>query len=163
MPARFSLAQTGLICKFLCLKQPKKAFSKLDWLLELCKSKDLEKPKTILFWNTMKDVATLINQIMWKLGSSAFFPQNSRKPEDCLLGIYHSSSWEKYKERLVADHLSWPAAHTLQGQSERICQVCNLPMCCQLQGLWSRHKTTEARTQLLQNLEGFVHMSRTGL
>lgn len=81
----------------------KDALSKLNWLIELCKSKGLETPKTILFCNTMKDVATLVNYIMWKLGTSAFSPQDSRKPDDCILGIYHSLSWDKYKDRLVVD------------------------------------------------------------
>ncbi|XP_068735380.1 uncharacterized protein [Montipora capricornis] len=48
-------------------------------------------------------VASLVNHLMQKLGTSAFNPPSSRKPEDCILGIYHSLSWDKYKERLPAD------------------------------------------------------------
>lgn len=51
----------------------------------------------------MKDVAFLVNHLMQKIGTLAFNPPLSRKPEDCLLGIYHSLSWDKYKEQLAAD------------------------------------------------------------
>ena len=51
----------------------------------------------------MKDVDLLVNHLMFKLGDSAFVPPTSRNPKDCIVGIYHSLSWDKYKERLVAD------------------------------------------------------------
>ena len=51
----------------------------------------------------MKDVGLLVNHLMFKLGDSAFVPPTSRNPKDCVVGIYHSLSWDKYKERLVAD------------------------------------------------------------
>lgn len=79
----------------------KEALSKLDWLIELCCNKGADTPKTILFCNTMRDVANLVNHLMLKLGTSAYIPPTSRKSEDCLIGIYHSLSWKKYKETIV--------------------------------------------------------------
>lgn len=81
----------------------KEALTKLDWLITMCRTLGVNTPKTILFCNTLKDVASLVNHLMQKLGTSAFNPPSSRKPEDCILGIYHSLSWDKYKERLLAD------------------------------------------------------------
>ncbi len=66
----------------------KDALSNLQWLVELCRIKQSETPKTILFCNTMKDVATVTNYIMLKLGSSAYSPPTSRESKDCLIGIY---------------------------------------------------------------------------
>ena len=81
----------------------KEALAKLDWLVTMCHALGVNTPRTILFCNTMKDVASLVNHLMQKLGTSAFNPPSSRRPEDCILGIYHTLSWYKYKERLVAD------------------------------------------------------------
>ncbi|CAB3985421.1 Hypothetical predicted protein [Paramuricea clavata] len=82
----------------------KDALSNLDWLVELCHRKQSETPKTILFCHTMKDVATVTNYLMLKLGSSAYSPPTSRESEDCLIGIYHSMSWDNYnyKDRIVS-------------------------------------------------------------
>lgn len=52
----------------------KEAMSKLDWLIEMCCTKGVDAPKTILFCNTMKDVATLMNHLVMKLGAAAFSP-----------------------------------------------------------------------------------------
>ena len=42
----------------------KKALSKLDWLVTMCLEKGVNTQKTILFRNTMKDVASLVNYLM---------------------------------------------------------------------------------------------------
>lgn len=80
----------------------KDALYNFDWLVEMCCRKQSETPKTILFCNTVKDVATVINYLMLKLGLSAYSPPTSKESEDCLIGIYHSMSWDNYKNRLVS-------------------------------------------------------------
>ena len=80
----------------------KDALSNLDWLVELCREKQFNTPKTTLFCNTMKDVATLSNYLMLKLGSAAYSPPTSRESENCLIGIYHSMSWDNYKNKIVS-------------------------------------------------------------
>ena len=35
-----------------------------------------------------------------QLRTYAFYPQNSKKREDCLLGIFHSMTQNKYKKRI---------------------------------------------------------------
>ena len=39
---------------------------------------------------------------MLKLGSAAYSPPTSRESENCLIGIYHSMSWDNYKNRIVS-------------------------------------------------------------
>jgi superfamily II DNA helicase RecQ len=39
---------------------------------------------------------------MLKLGSSAYSPPTSRESEDYRIGIYHSMSWDNYKDRIVS-------------------------------------------------------------
>ena len=80
----------------------KDALSNLDWLVELCREKQSNTPKTILFCNIMKDVATVTNYLMSKLGSAAYSPPTSRESENCLIGIYHSKFWDNYKNRIVS-------------------------------------------------------------
>lgn len=77
-------------------------FSWLYWLLELVKEKGSGTPKTIIFCNTIPEVSSLINFILWKLGDKAYCPNVSRKADDCLVGVYHSMTWASSKERLVA-------------------------------------------------------------
>ena len=74
------------------------ALAKSDWLIELCLSKGVNIPKTILFCNAMKDVGLLVNHLTFKLGDSAFVPPTSRNLKDCIVGIYHSLSFDKYKD-----------------------------------------------------------------
>ena len=50
----------------------------------------------------MKDVATLTNYLMLKLGSAAYSPPTFRESENCLIGIYHSIPWDNHKNRIVS-------------------------------------------------------------
>lgn len=60
-------------------------------------------PKTILFCNTITDVATVVNKLVLDLGRDAYSPRSSRKPSDCLVGIFHSTSWERCKESVMEE------------------------------------------------------------
>lgn len=75
--------------------------SKLDWLIDSLISEGVSTPKTIIFCNTMNDIACVSNYLMLKLGTAAYFPKESRECSDCLIGLYHSSSWEQNKNRVV--------------------------------------------------------------
>lgn len=77
-------------------------FNQLSWLIELIKCKGIETPKTIVFCNgTLTNVATLVNFILMELGTKAYSPEDNHNSKNCLVGIYHSLTLEKYKERLV--------------------------------------------------------------
>lgn len=49
----------------------------------------------------MKDLAEVANYLLFKLGPDAYFPTDSSKMADCIIGIYHSMTWQEYKERVI--------------------------------------------------------------
>ena len=73
----------------------------LDWLVKTVKVEGEKTPQTIIFCNTMNDIACVANFLMLKLGKAAYSPQDSTESNNCLIGIYHSSYWEQNKERVV--------------------------------------------------------------
>ena len=94
-PNRLNLRISVLKCK------KEEMFDKLSWLIELIRSKGIETPKTLIFCNgTLTNVATLINFMLMELGSKAYTPEG-QDAKHCLIGIYHSLTLKKYKERLI--------------------------------------------------------------
>ena len=75
----------------------------IDWLVEEVKEKGDTTPKTIIFCNTLKDIATVVNLLFFKLGKHATVPVGSSDYENFIIGIFHSVSWPKMKEKLLAD------------------------------------------------------------
>ena len=65
-------------------------FDNLLWLIESVKKN-----------GTLNDIATLFNFLLLKLGKEAYIPNDCKNSENCLIGIYHSLTLAKYKERLV--------------------------------------------------------------
>ncbi|XP_068758071.1 ATP-dependent DNA helicase RecQ-like [Montipora capricornis] len=49
----------------------------IDWLVEEVKEKEDTTPKTIIFCNTLKDIATVVNLLFFKLGKHATVPVGS--------------------------------------------------------------------------------------
>lgn len=77
-------------------------FQHLDWLVGIVKEKGIASPKSIIFCNgTLTDIAGVLNYLLMKLGKEAYFPQDSQTSENCIIGIYHSLTLKKYKERVV--------------------------------------------------------------
>ena len=72
----------------------------LDWLVEKASGKTT--PKTIVFCNTMNEIATVVNYLIYKLGTALYADKDPTKLEDSLIGIYHSNSWPSNKERIVS-------------------------------------------------------------
>lgn len=88
--------------RFSVIKKSKDAiFEELDWLIDHVKEKGESASKTIIFCNTMNDIACVVNYLMLKLGRSAYSPKESCEQSNCLLGIYHSSCWQHSKDRVV--------------------------------------------------------------
>ena len=67
---------------------------RVNWLVNLAKEEGVATPKTVIFCNTINDV----NYLVCKLESALFSPPDSRLPEDSILGIYHSNSWQSTKD-----------------------------------------------------------------
>ena len=75
--------------------------SGLDWIIEAIKQHGEETHRTIIFCNTMNDIARVVNYLMLKLGSAAYAPQQPKVQGNCLVGIYHSNTWETNKDRVL--------------------------------------------------------------
>ena len=73
----------------------------LDWLVNMVKQNGAEVPKTIVFCNTLREIAVVVNHLMFKLGEYAYHPTTSKRKEDLLIGIFHSVSWPQQKEMLL--------------------------------------------------------------
>ena len=56
-------------------------------------------PKTLIFCNTLNEIAQVTNYLLSKLGPHAYDQQN-KVPQNCFLGVYHSNSWDRNKERI---------------------------------------------------------------
>ena len=74
-------------------------FYQLSWLI---KDTGACCPKTLIFCNTLNDIAAVFNHLMLQLGANAYNPPESREPECRIIGIYHSNSFKKQKERLFS-------------------------------------------------------------
>ncbi|CAB3979811.1 Hypothetical predicted protein [Paramuricea clavata] len=73
----------------------------LDWIVEAVKQHSAEMPRTIIFCNTMNDIGCVVNYLMLKLDKAAYAPQQPKVQGNCLVGIYHSNSWERNKKRVL--------------------------------------------------------------
>ena len=74
----------------------------LKWLVNLIKEERISCPKTIIFCNTMNEIAVVVNHLISELGKSVFYPEYSPVQDNCLLGIYHSNSWQSTKDRVLS-------------------------------------------------------------
>ncbi len=74
----------------------------LDWLVDLIKEHGICVPKTIIFCNTLKEIAIVVDNLLVKLGKYAFYPSSSKEKKDMIIGIFHSTSWPESKERIMA-------------------------------------------------------------
>ena len=72
----------------------------LDWLISMVKEMGIGVPKTLIFCNTMNEVATVVDAL-FKLDTHAYHPQSSTDKKDLIIGIFHSTSWPKNKERIL--------------------------------------------------------------
>ena len=75
-------------------------FDQLQWLINFVLENGKLCPKTIIFCNTLNEIAQVLNYLIMKLGDAVYCGTKSK--ENCLIGVYHSNSWSACKERLVA-------------------------------------------------------------
>ena len=69
----------------------------LDWLLDEIKDNLELTPKTIIFVTHSKTAS------LFKLGELSSVPFVSTKYEDFIIGIFHSVSWPKMKDKLLSE------------------------------------------------------------
>ena len=66
------------------------------------KVKGTNTPKTIVFYNgTLTDITAVLNCLLLELGEAVYVPSDSQTSENCLIGIYHSLTLKKYKQRII--------------------------------------------------------------
>lgn len=73
----------------------------LQWLIDMVREKGRDTSKTIIFCNTMNEIASVVNHLLYKLGIDAYY-QRIKSPENFLVSIYHSNSWQTCKDRVSA-------------------------------------------------------------
>ena len=85
------------------VEQVKKSeeMEKLQWLVDLVKEKGTDTPKTIIFCNTYNEIAAVLVYLLRMLGDHVFVPGQPKTPANRMVGIYHSMTWKKYKDRVV--------------------------------------------------------------
>ena len=88
-----------------CVKKVKKdvQLKELKWLVDLIREQKRNCPKAIVFCNTMNEIALVVNHLMCELGKDVFLPDCSEKQDNCLIGIYHSNSWQSSKDRVLKE------------------------------------------------------------
>lgn len=62
-------------------------FAELDWLVLHIKEKGELTDKTIVFCNTINDIACVVNYLMMKLEKHAYSPKELCEQPNCLIGI----------------------------------------------------------------------------
>ena len=72
-----------------------------QWIVDMVIKNGLQTPKTIIFCNSLKDVALMVSFLFEKLGSNLYPPEQPELPANMLVGIYHSHTLQKYKDRVV--------------------------------------------------------------
>jgi superfamily II DNA/RNA helicase len=99
---------------------------RVNWLVNLAKEEGVATPKTVIFCNTINDVSAVVNYLVCKLESALFSPPGSRLPEDSILGIYHSNSWQSTKD-LVIKSLKGNGKKRIVVATTALCMGVNFP------------------------------------
>ena len=74
---------------------------RLSWLVNLVKENGPSTPKTIIFCNMYNEIAAVFVYLLRMLGDYVFVLDHPKLPANRIMGIYHSLTWKKYKERVV--------------------------------------------------------------
>lgn len=101
-----------------------KHLSELDWLVNILSEKGKECPKTLIFCNTMNDIAKVVNYLLQKLVDFAY--NDTKDPESCYIGIYHSNSWQECKD-CITKSLKENGVKTVIVATTSLCMGVNFP------------------------------------
>ena len=102
---------------------------KLDGLVDPVKKEGIITPKTIVFCNAMAKIAVILNHLMSQLGKKVFFPNCSPVKDNCLIGIYHSNSWQSSKDRVIEQFKSFGVKRVIIATTA-LCMGVNFPDVC---------------------------------
>ena len=88
--------------KFTVIKVKREQYhSNFEWIAQMIKTQGLETPKTIIFCNTMTNVASMVGNLLAMLGNALYVPGKAQLPENKVVGIFHSLTLPKYKKRVM--------------------------------------------------------------
>lgn len=73
--------------------------NELRCLIDTLKEKGKDAQETMIFCNTMNEIASVANHL-FTLGVHAY-DHKIKSPENCLLSIYHSNTWQTSKDRIL--------------------------------------------------------------
>ena len=99
---------------------------KLDWLVDLVKKEGFNTPKTIVFCNTMNEIAIVVNYLISQVGKKVFFPDYSAVKDNCLIGINHSNSWQSSRDR-VMEQFKYSGLKRVIIATTALCMGVNVP------------------------------------
>lgn len=83
-----------------CVK-PGNEYSKLQWLVNMMKEKGVDTPKTIIFCNTITEMAALMGFMSSALGDDAYVGGKPKCFSNRLFGLYHSLTHHNYKTKML--------------------------------------------------------------
>ena len=98
----------------------------LYWLVTLLRNEGVNCPKTIVFCNTINEIALVTNYLMFKLGNQVFSPTYTPVQDNCMIGIYHSNSWKSSKNRLM-DQFKGCGSKRVSVATTALCMGVNFP------------------------------------
>ena len=77
----------------------------------------------------MAKIAVILNHLMSQLGKKVFFPNCSPVKDNCLIGIYHSNSWQSSKDRVMEQFKSCGVKRVIIATTA-LCMGVNFPDVC---------------------------------
>lgn len=92
--------RTNNSLRVLKVKQ-QKYLSNLSWLVPSEQEKRKETPKTIIFCNTMQDMASVLGYLLTSCGDYGYPTGKDKLLPKRAVGLYHSLTWAKYKCRVL--------------------------------------------------------------
>ena len=104
----------------------------LNWVVTKLRKEKKDCPYTIIFCQTVNDIALILSFLLTNLGEYAYAEGQAPLAERCLVTVYHSVTPEKMKERVKSSFASGAGTARIVIATTSLLSMCHL--CC---SLWS--------------------------
>ena len=104
----------------------------LNWVVTMLRKEKKDSPYTIIFCQTVNDIALILSFLLKNLGEDAYVEGQAPLPERCLVTVYYSVTPEKMKERVKSSFESGAGTARIVIATTSLPSMCHL--CC---SLWS--------------------------
>lgn len=101
----------------------------------------------------MNEIALVVNHLICELGKDVFLPDCSTKQDNCLIGIYHSNSWQSSKDRLLKEFKATNGAKRILIATTVLCMGVNFPDVRYIMN-WRPARSILINTKKQEGLEG---------